>query len=242
MRRDVREHRHLRLHQRSLRAGRGTVHGRRRRPGVSRAPSHRLVQQSRSVSTLTSVSPALAWHASWPGPPFATSLPTMPSSVATQKSRPRPPCTMSDPDSPRIASRLGPPSTWSSEPPPVTRSAPPPPAEVVGAGSPVDPIVAPAPDDPIVAAQPDERVVPVATADHVPARGSPQDVVPVRARDRAPGRAGALERPSGHRTRNERRRQDADDDGRTPAPVTRRCRRSPPSRGSARRSRRWRAW
>src|SRR5512132_815346 len=51
----------------------------------------------------------------------------MPSSVATQKSRPLPPCTMSDPESPRISSRLGPPSTWSSEPPPVTRSAPRPP-------------------------------------------------------------------------------------------------------------------
>ena len=32
-------------------------------------------QQSRNVSTLTSVSPASASYTSWPGPPFATSFP-----------------------------------------------------------------------------------------------------------------------------------------------------------------------
>ena len=199
------------------------------------------VQQSRNISTLTSVSPASVWYASWPGPPFATSLPTMPSSVATQKSRPRPPCTMSEPESPGSRRDWGRPRRGRRSLP-RDEIGPPPPAEVVGAGSPVDPIVAPAPDDPIVAAQPDERIVPVATADHVPARGSPQDVVPARARDRAPRRAGGLERPRGHGHRNDQRRDDADDGRRATAPVTRRCRRSPPSRGSARRSRRSRAW
>ena len=118
--------------------------------------------------------------------------------------------------------------------PPLTSSAP---------GATVDPVVAPRrPRSDRSRPSPTIASSPLATADHVPTGRAPKDVVAVRAGDRAPGRAGGLERPSGDRARNDHRREDADDDGRAPAPVTRRCRRSPPSRGSARRSRRWRAW
>src|SRR4029453_15409763 len=106
-----------------------------------------------------------------------------------------------------------------------------PPAAVAGAGPPVARVVPPATHDPTVPAEPDDRVVPVATADHVPAGGAPKDVVAVRARDRAPGRAGAPEWPSGDRARNDHRCEDADDDDRATGTVTRGCRRPPPSRG-----------
>ena len=235
---DVREHRHLRLHELPLGPG---ASGRRRRgdsPGavlgpVSAVPerldAHERVPGVRVVHVLARsavrdvVAPdaVVGGHAEVPA---AAALHDVRTRIA--------------PDGVSAGATLDVVVGAS----PRDQVGPPPAAHVVRAGATVDPVVAPATHDPIVPAEPDDRVVPVAAADHISTWRAPEDVVAVRARDRAPGRAGGLERPSGDRARNDHRREDADDGGRAPAPVTRRCRRSPPSRGSARRSRRWRAW
>jgi len=228
MRRDVREHRHLRLHQRSLGAGRGTVHGRRRRPG--RVPG--------AVASARSAVPGhLDAHERVPGVGVEHVLArsavrdvvAADAVIGTQKSRPRPPCTMSDPESPRMASPAGAALDVVVGAPPVTRSVPRPPTEIVGVGSPVDPIVAPASASSPLRPQITSRL-------GVPRRTSLPFVPEIVHPDGPAGSSGARPRPPERSATRRCRRRPAT------APVTRRCRRSPPCRGSARRSRRWRAW